>query len=494
MRHNARKRTTVSQNSSSSCRKICRKSCLEVWQRSSPLFDSLTRSLDSVFVHLRKRGSVGEAELTQAKTAIRRALLEADVSVEAVKVFFDAFAPRVEELKDSIRPAEELLERAQKALARLLGEGVQKPLRLAFGEGSDPPCLLVVGLQGSGKTTSAVKLAARLQEEKHTPLLVSLDFSRPAAEEQMTTLAFGASLPVLPRKTGETMRALATRARTESLQRGALLIADTAGRMQIDEQAMSELEALAELLQPRETWLVADAMLGQEAANIAHRFRERVDVSGVLLTRMDSDARAGAALSIAAAIRRPIRFAGTGEGTGDLEPFLPQSLAGRILGRGDLTGLAETMRRTAPQTSKPSTSKSSTSKPATSVASGKFDLNAQRAQIRQMRSAGGVKGLARHLPQAVRDKLEDARMKSMVDDDKLKRQEVIIDAMTPFERRNPAIIHASRKRRIAAGASASVVEVNRLLKTHAQAAKTMKKMARWDEKVLQRNMMNLFRQ
>ena len=466
------------------------------------MFDSLTRSLDSVFGGLRKRGAVGEAELAEALTAIRRALLEADVSLSAIKVFFDSFAPRVaqlkEDLKDSINPAEELLERAQKALARLLGEGVQKPLRLGFGEGFDPPCLLVVGLQGSGKTTSAVKLAARLQqgkgkEEKHAPLLVSLDFSRPAAEEQLTTLAESASLPVLSRQKGETAHALAKRAQAECLQRGALLIADTAGRMQIDEQAMTELEALADLLQPRETWLIADAMLGQEAANIARRFRERVEVSGVVLTRMDSDARAGAALSIAEAIGQPIRFAGTGEGTGDLEPFVPQSLAGRILGRGDLSGLAEVMRRAAPQKS-PQVSKKASASSSASITSGRFDLNAQREQISQMRKAGGIKGLAKHLPQAMRNKLADARIKTMVDDDRLKRQEVIIDAMTPSERRNPAIIHASRKKRIAAGASASIIEVNRLLKTHAQAAKTMKKMARWDEKVLHRNMAGLFRQ
>ena len=452
------------------------------------MFDSLTQSLDSVFGGLRKRGVVGEAELAQAKTAIRRALLEADVAVGAIKAFFDSFAPSTEdlkeELKDSIHPAEQLLERAQKALARVLGEGVQKPLKLAFGEGSDPPCILVVGLQGSGKTTSAVKLAARLHEEKHKPLLVSLDFSRPAAEEQMTTLAESVSLPVLSRRQGETAQALAKRAKAECARRGALLVADTAGRMQIDEQAMAELEALTDVLQPRETWLVADAMLGQEAANIARRFRERVEVSGILLTRTDSDARAGAALSIVDAIQRPIRFLGTGEGAGDLEPFEPQSLARRILGRGDLKGLAETMRRATPQASK---------RASAVVGGGRFDLNAQREQISHMRKAGGVKGLAQHLPQAMRDKLAGARMKTM-DDDRLKRQEIIIDAMTPSERRKPAIIHASRKRRIAAGACASIVEVNRLLKTHAQAAKAMKKMARWDEKVLQRNMAGLFRQ
>ncbi len=456
------------------------------------MFDSLTRSLDSVFGGLRKRGAIGEAELAQAQTAIKRALLEADVSLTAVKAFFESFAPRVEELAEQINPAEELLEQAQKALARLLGEGVQKPLRLAFGEGGDPPCILVVGLQGSGKTTSVVKLAARLQEEKHTPLLVSLDFSRPAAEQQMTTLAESASLPILHRQEGETALSLAARAKAQCLKQNALLIADTAGRLQIDEEAMHELRTLAELLQPRETWLVADAMLGQEASNIARLFRERVEVSGVVLTRMDSDARAGAALSIVDAIDRPIRFSGTGEGIDDLQPFEPQSLARRILGQGDLQGLAETMRRTAPKSTQISTSVSTSA--STSLKSGKFDLNAQRQQISQMRKAGGLKGLAQHLPKAMRDKLTSASVATMTDDGKLKRQEVIIDAMTPSERRNPAIIHASRKKRIAAGASASIVEVNRLLKTHAQAAKAMKKMARWDEKMLQRNMAGLFRQ
>ncbi len=459
------------------------------------MFDSLTRSLDSVFVRLRKRGNVSEEELTQATQAIRRALLEADVAVDAVQIFFDAFAPRTDELarelKDSINPAEELLERAQKALARLLGEGTQKPLRLAFGEAADPPCILVAGLQGSGKTTSAVKLAARLQEEKHAPLLVSLDFSRPAAEEQMTTFAESASLPVLTRKKGENALALAKRAQATCLQTHALLIADTAGRMQIDEEAMIELKGLADVLQPREIWLVADAMLGQEAANIARRFCERVNISGVLLTRLDSDARAGAALSITTAIRRPIRFAGTGEGTADLQPFDPTSLAGRILGRGDLKGLAETMRRAAPSISKRDLKKETS--PNKGRNKGRFDLNAQREQISQMRKAGGAKGLAQHLPQALREKLLDARVKTMIDDDKLKRQQVIIDAMTPYERRNPALIHASRKKRIAAGASASVVEVNRLLKNYAQTAKAMKKMAQWDEKVLHRNMSSLFR-
>ena len=471
------------------------------------MFDQLSQSLENVFGGLRRRASLREQDIENANQEIRRALLEADVALNAVKAFFENFAPRTDlltqELAQTINPADELLKRAQNALARLLGEGAQRPMRLASTEIelSNPPTILLAGLQGSGKTTTAVKLAFHLQKQKHNPLLVSLDFSRPAAEQQLLTLAQRAKIPTILQSenpennegvTGNAITnrviAFAKHAKNIATKKNALLICDTAGRMQVDEQAMDEIASIAKILTPRETLLVADAMLGQEAANIAESFKQRLQISGIILTRLDGDARAGAALSMMSSAKKPIRFAGTGESIDALEKFDPNAIASRILGRGDLKGLVEKMQKSIPKVEK--TSEKQEKK---DIAYGKFDLNAHKKQIQQMRNVGGLEGLAKHLPKAMQDKINNARAKSMVNADKLKRQEVIINAMTRDERKNPKIIHASRKKRIASGASATIVEVNRLLKNHASTAKAMKTMAKWDDKALQRNATSLFR-
>ncbi len=466
------------------------------------MFDQLGQSLGNVFATLRKHGSLREQDIQNACEEIKRAMLEADVALSAVKEFFENFAPRIDELtkelSEAINPAEELIERAQNALARLLGAGCQQPLRISAGEvGTDAPqVMLIVGLQGSGKTTTSVKLAAHLQKKGHKPLLVSLDFSRPAAEQQLATLAQRANLPILRqaevsednnKNSREKAIALAKLAKQNAASKNALLICDTAGRMQVDQEAMGEIAEIEKILAPRETLLVADAMLGQEAAKVADKFNKLLKVSGIILTRLEGDARAGAALSMMSAAKKPIRFAGIGENIDDLQAFEPNALASRILGRGDLKGLVEKIQKTIPEETQGEKQGGKT------LVSGKFDLNAHKKQIQQMRKAGGLQGLAKHLPQAMQNKINDARVKSMVDEKKLKRQEVIIDSMTHAERRNPKIIHASRKKRIARGASASIVEVNRLLKNHLSAAKAMKNMARWDEKMLQRNVGGLFR-
>ena len=467
------------------------------------MFDQLGQSLGNVFATLRKHGSLREQDIQNACEEIKRAMLEADVALSAVKEFFENFAPRIDELtkelSEAINPAEELIERAQNALARLLGAGCQQPLRISAGEvGTDAPqVMLIVGLQGSGKTTTSVKLAAHLQKQGHKPLLVSLDFSRPAAEQQLATLAQRANLPILRqaevsednnKNSREKAIALAKLAKQNAASRNALLICDTAGRMQVDQEAMVEIAEIEKILAPRETLLVADAMLGQEAANIAESFKQRLQISGIILTRLDGDARAGAALSMMSSTKKPVRFAGTGESIDALEKFDPNAIASRILGRGDLKGLVEKMQKSIPKVEK-----NSEKQEKKDIAYGKFDLNAHKKQIQQMRNVGGLEGLAKHLPKAMQDKINNARAKSMVNADKLKRQEVIINAMTRDERKNPKIIHASRKKRIASGASATIVEVNRLLKNHASTAKAMKTMAKWDDKALQRNATSLFR-
>ena len=470
------------------------------------MFDQLGQSLGNVFANLRKHGSLREQDIQNACEEIKRALLEADVALGAVKEFFENFAPRIEELTkelaETINPAEELIERAQSALARLLGEGSQRPLRINAGAAglASPPVILIAGLQGSGKTTTSVKLAVHLQKQGHKTLLVSLDFSRPAAEEQLATLAQRANLPILrqaeisknnDKSSQEKAIALAKLAKKSATSKNALLICDTAGRMQVDQEAMAEIAEIEKILAPRETFLVADAMLGQEAANVAEKFNKLLKVSGIILTRLEGDARAGAALSMMSATKKPIRFAGVGEGINDLQAFEPNALASRILGRGDLKGLVEKIQKAIPEGTQGE--KLGEKQSGKAIVTGRFDLNAHKKQIQQMRKAGGLQGLAKHLPKAMQDKINNARVKSLVDGKKLKRQEVIIDSMTPAERRNPKIIHASRKKRIAAGASASIVEVNRLLKNHLHSAKAMKNMARWDEKMLQRNVGSLFR-
>ncbi len=466
------------------------------------MFDQLGQSLGDVFAGLRKHGSLREQDIQGACEEIKRAMLEADVALSAVKEFFENFAPRTDELTkelaDAINPAEELIARAQGALARLLGEGSQQPLRIkadATGLPS-PPVILITGLQGSGKTTTSAKLAAHLQEQGYKPLLVSLDFSRPAAEEQLATIAQRANLAIFrqaelaqnnAKSPQEKAIALAELAKKSATSKNTLLICDTAGRMQVDQEAMMEIAGIEKILAPRETLLVADAMLGQEAANVAEKFSKILKISGIILTRLEGDARAGAALSMMSAAKKPIRFAGVGENINDLQAFEPNALASRILGRGDLKGLVEKIQKAVPKETK------GEKQAEKAITTGKFDLNAHKKQIQQMRKAGGLQGLAKHLPKAMQSKINDARVKSMVDEKKLRRQEVIIDSMTPAERRNPKIIHASRKKRIAAGASASIVEVNRLLKNHISTAKAMKNMARWDEKMLQRNVGGLFR-
>ena len=474
------------------------------------MFDQLGQSLGNVFANLRKHGSLREQDIQNACEEIKRALLEADVALGAVKEFFENFAPRIEELTkelaEAINPAEELIERAQSALALLLGEGSQQPLRINTGAAglASPPVILIVGLQGSGKTTTSVKLAANLQKQGHKTLLVSLDFSRPAAEEQLATLAQRANLPILRqaevsknngKNSQEKAIALAKLAKKSATSKNALLICDTAGRMQVDQEAMAEIAEIEKILAPRETFLVADAMLGQEAANVASKFNKLLKISGIILTRLEGDARAGAALSMMSATKKPIRFAGVGENINDLQAFEPNALASRILGRGDLKGLVEKIQKAIPEVTQgeKQDGKQGGKQGGKAIVTGKFDLNAHKKQIQQIRKAGGLHALAKHLPKAMQDKINDARSKSMVDEKKLKRQEVIIDSMTPAERRSPKIIHASRKKRIAAGASASIVEVNRLLKNHLQSAKAMKNMARWDEKMLQRNVGSLFR-
>ncbi len=419
------------------------------------MFDNLTSRLTSVFDRLRRRGRISEADVEAALREIRIALLEADVALPVVKDFIARVRERAvgREVLRSVTPGQMVVKIVHDALVELLGGGSAE-LQL----GAPPATVLMVGLQGSGKTTTSAKLA-RLLERRHRrrTLLASLDVRRPAAREQLQTLARQAEVACLDIRPGEDVLAITRRA-LERLRREGfdVLILDTAGRLHIDEELMAELEAVRALAKPAETLLVADALTGQDAVNIARSFDERVGITGIVLTRLDGDARGGAALSMRAVTGKPIKFVGLGEKLDALQPFHPERMASRILDMGDVVSLVERAAETI--------EKEEAERLAKRMARGRFDLADMRRQLEQLRRMGGMRGILAQLPgiQRMRSQIDESRL----DDRLVVRQCAIIDSMTPEERRRPEIIHASRKRRIAAGSGTSIQEVNRLLKQH----------------------------
>ncbi len=436
------------------------------------MFDTLAEKLSGVFDRLARRGALTESDVDTAMREIRIALLEADVALPVVKDFVAKVREQAvgQAVVKSVTPSQMVVKIVNDALVETLG-GENAALDL---NAPAPVPVLMVGLQGSGKTTTSAKLALRLKKDKKRVLLASLDVYRPAAQEQLAQLGKQIDVAVLPVIVGEKPKAIATRAMAEAKKGYDVVILDTAGRLHIDLDMMAEVAEVRALVNPHETLLVVDALAGQDAANIAREFNEKIGITGIVLTRIDGDSRGGAALSMRAVTGRPIKFLGAGEKVEALEPFHPDRLAGRILGMGDVVSLVETAAE--------KMDKDEAERVAKRMMDGRFDLNDLLSQLRQMQKMGDLKGLLGLIPGMGKFKAQIDAAK--IDDKVFKRQEAIILSMTPRERRNPDIIKASRKKRIADGCGLSVQEVNKLLKQYDQMADMMKKVKKMGKRGL----------
>ncbi len=441
------------------------------------MFDTLSDKLTGVFDRLRKRGTLSDADVTEALREVRLALLDADVALSVVKDFINNVRLRAlsAEVRDSLTPGQQVIKIVNDALVEALGGAGAVPLNL---NAAAPVPILMVGLQGSGKTTSAGKIALRLAKDRRRVLLASLDTQRPAAQLQLAQLAERAGVPSLEIVPGQTPVQIAHRAMDTARREGFdIVILDTAGRLSIDQALMDEVTAIRDVARPAETLLVVDAMAGQDAVNTARAFNEAVGVTGIVMTRMDGDARGGAALSMRAVTGAPIKLTGTGEKIDALEDFHPERVAGRILGMGDVLGLVERVSEHVDQ--------EEAEKLARKMAKGRFDLEDYAAQLRQITKMGSLSGILGMLPGVgkLKSQLEGANLDTAI----LKRQAAIISSMTPAERRAPDILKASRKKRIAAGSGTSVQEVNRLLKQFDDMSAMMKRMNKLGQKGLMRH-------
>ncbi|OWQ92650.1 signal recognition particle protein [Sphingopyxis witflariensis] len=429
------------------------------------MFDSLSTRLGDVFGKLRGRGALTEADVRAAMREVRIALLEADVALPVVRSFVD----QVTELAiganvlRSVTPGQQVVKIVSDALTEMLGsETAELDLNVA-----PPAVIMMVGLQGSGKTTTTAKIAKRLKEkERKKVLMASLDVNRPAAQEQLAVLGAQIDVATLPIVAGQGPVEIAQRAmQAAKLQGYDVLMLDTAGRLHVDQQLMDEMQAVSRTANPVETLLVVDSLTGQDAVQVAQRFTDQVPLTGVVLTRMDGDARGGAALSMRAVTGKPIKFAGTGEKLGELELFQPSRIAGRILGMGDVVSLVER----AAETIQAEEAEAMAAK----MAKGLFDLNDLRTQLNQMRRMGGLGALAGMIPGM--KKAQVAMAQGAADDKMLIHFDAIMGSMTPKERAKPEILTAKRKIRIANGSGTTVQQVNRVLKMHQEMAGAMKK-------------------
>jgi signal recognition particle subunit SRP54 len=433
------------------------------------MLDNLTQRLSKVVKTLRGQARLTEENIQEALREVRMALLEADVALPVVKDFIARVKEKAvgQEVIGSLTPGQALIGVVHDELVALMG-GQGEGLKL---EARPPVVILMAGLQGAGKTTTVGKLAKWLKEEKKKKVLVvSTDVYRPAAIEQLRTVAEQAGVDFFPSSPEQQPEAIA-RAAKDWAERHFhdVLLVDTAGRLAIDQPMMEEIKALHAALNPTETLFVIDAMLGQDAVNTARAFNEALPLTGVVLTKLDGDARGGAALSVRAVTGKPIKFAGVGEKLSGLEPFHPDRMANRILGMGDIVGLVEEARRTVDE--------HKAKELAQKLRTGKgFDLNDFREQIVQMRKMGGIGALLDKLPAQFAQAA--GQMQGGMEEKAISRIQGIIDAMTPQERANPDIIKASRKRRIAAGAGVTVQEVNRLLKQFDQTQRVMKQFSK----------------
>ena len=425
------------------------------------MFDSLSGSLDPVFRKLRKRGKLHPKQIDNALNDIRTALLEADVSVEVADDFLARVRERCvgEEVMKSLTPGQQVVKVVRDELQTTLG-GEMVPFRIP---GGSPAVIMMAGVQGSGKTTACAKLANLLKEKGKHPLLVAADLARPAAIEQLFTLGGEIGVPVTsegnkPEKVAKAAVKLAQRNGND------VVIVDTAGRLHVDEEMMKEASRVKDACKPQMVLMACDAMTGQDAVVQARAFMKAVDTDGFILTKLDGDARGGAALSITHVTGKPVYFAGMGEKMGDLEPFYPDRLAGRILGMGDVLGLIEK----AEQTQQDEEAKASAER----ILAAKFTLDDFLVQMQEMRKLGPLEDLLAMMPGIPGGK--NALKDLQVDEGELGRTEAIILSMTPAERQNPAIIGGSRRLRIANGSGTTTQDVNGLLKQFDQARRMMR--------------------
>ncbi|MGQ0677598.1 MAG: signal recognition particle protein [Rhodospirillales bacterium] len=447
------------------------------------MFDSLTGKLGEILERLRKRAALGPQDVDEALRAVRVALLEADVALPVVKDFIARTREKAmgQEVLRSVTPGQMVIKIVHDELVRMLdGDGAADERGGEVDLNAPPPVVvLMVGLQGSGKTTTTAKLGLRLAgREKKKVLMASLDTQRPAAQEQLAVLGLEAGVKTLPVVQGQPPLDIAKRALIAARLEGCdVVLLDTAGRLQIDDALMAEVKAVSDLTRPRETLLVADAMTGQDAVNVARGFNEKLGLTGIVLTRVDGDARGGAALSMRAVTGKPIKLIGVGERLDALEPFHAGRVAGRILGMGDVVGLVEKAAATI--------EREDAEKLALKAQKGQLDMDDLANQLRQMRKMGGLSSMMGMLPGIGQMQKQIASAK--IDDGLLKRQEAIIQSMTKKERRNVKLLNASRRRRIAAGSGTTVQDVNRLVKQFDDMSRMMKQMGKLGQKGMMRH-------
>ncbi len=432
------------------------------------MFESLSDRLSGIFDKLTGKGALSESDVAEAMREVRRALLEADVALEVVRSFVETVGKKAvgQEVLKSVTPGQQVVKIVHDEMVAMLGDdaaGVDLKAKA-------PVPIMLVGLQGSGKTTTCAKIAKRITDrEKKKVLMASLDVARPAAQEQLRVLGEQIGVDTLPVKKGQDPVQITRRAIKDAKTGGYdVVMLDTAGRLHIDEELMAETQTVHKLANPHETLLVADALTGQDAVNLAKAFDECVPLSGIVLTRADGDGRGGAALSMRAVTGKPIKLIGTGEKIDALEDFHPARIADRILGMGDVVSLVEKAAETLDA--------EKAEKIAQKMRKGAFDLEDLSDQLEQMKKIGGMSGVLSMLPGIgkVKKQIEEADLDNTV----VKRQQAIISSMTPRERRSPKLLNASRKKRVAAGSGTSVQDINKLLKMHRQMADMMKKMSK----------------
>src|SRR3954465_2438408 len=429
------------------------------------MFESLSEKLSGILDGLTRVGALSEQDVDAALREVRRALLEADVALDVARSFIEQVKKRavgVDVIK-SVTPGQMVVKIVHDELIGTLGSNAQ-PIDL---NAAAPVPIMMVGLQGSGKTTTTAKIAKRLSERNSKVLMASLDTRRPAAMEQLAVLGRQIDVPTLPIVEGQPPVQIANRAiQAAKLGGYDVVLLDTAGRITLDDEMMNEAAEVKRAANPHEILLVADSLTGQDAVNLARSFDERVGLSGIVLTRVDGDGRGGAALSMRAVTNKPIKLIGTGERMDALEDFHPSRIAGRILGMGDVVSRVEKAAA--------NIDAEKAARVAERMRKGQFDLNDMREQLLQMANMGGISGLMGMMPGIAKMKNQIAA--AGLDDRIIKRQVAVIDSMTRQERKNPDILKASRKKRIAAGAGQKVEEVNKLLKMHRNMADMMKAM------------------
>jgi signal recognition particle subunit SRP54 len=432
------------------------------------MFDSLSEKLSGILDRLTRRGALSEADVDEALREVRRALLEADVALDVARAFTDNIKKQAigVEVMKSVTPGQMVVKIVHDQLVATLGADSQ-----GIDLNAAPPvAIMMVGLQGSGKTTTTAKVARRLTDrQKKKVLMASLDVRRPAAMEQLAVLGREAQIETLPVVAGQMPPQIALRAIQAARLGGYdVVLLDTAGRTTLDDEMMNEAAEVKRAANPHEVLLVADSLTGQDAVNLARAFDERVGLTGIVLTRVDGDGRGGAALSMRAVTNKPIKLIGTGEKLDALEEFDPARVAGRILGMGDIVALVEKAAANIDQ--------EKAMRAAEKMRKGQFDLADMREQLSQMAAMGGIGGLMGMMPGVAKMKSQIAN--AGLDDKILKRQMAIIDSMTPRERRNPDLLKASRKKRIAAGSGTTPEAINKLLKMHRGMADMMKAMGK----------------